>query len=73
MTSAGTAVGRPASTRLPRDLGPGEHVAVTLVTWTAAEEGGHTLELSVGQGQPDDALSWRAGQKVIGLEIANPQ
>ena len=72
-TSAGTTVGRPASTRIPRDLGPGEHVVVTMVTWTPAEEGGHTLELSVGQGPPDGASSWRAGQKVVGLEIANPR
>jgi hypothetical protein len=73
MTSAGTVVGRPASTRIPRDLGPGEHADVTLVTWTPSEEGGHMLELSVGQGPPGDALSWRAGQRIVGLQITRPQ
>ncbi len=73
MTPEGKAVGRPASSRIPRDLGPREHAGVALVTWAPVDAGAYTLELSVGQGPPDDALSWRAGQRVFELTVVNPE
>jgi hypothetical protein len=67
----GEPTGKPSSARIPVDLAAGGTARVPLAVWGPEDPGRYHLEIAVGQEEASHPEAWRAGTRVLSLDVVD--